>query len=105
MKNLMLSLLFACTTTLVSFAQELKIEATYNGFDGTFYTFSDLNDEYYEFSSCAPSVLKEFDLQSEEHIYQYFAVTYVRVEDEDGTYRFEITQLSLVEEEEEEIEY
>lgn len=101
MKKAILTFVLICAAA-ISFGQDTKIEATYNGFDGTYYTFTDANDEYYEFTSCSPSVLKQFDLHSEELLYEYFVVVFTKIKDEDGEETLEIKSLSIVIDEEDE---
>ncbi|MBD3636411.1 MAG: hypothetical protein HUJ25_03640 [Crocinitomicaceae bacterium] len=69
--------------------EKKKITAMFEGYDGVSYSFSYGDEEYIFFDECADNVLKEFDLSSDEFMYEDFVVTYVvsKNEDEDETYK------------------
>ncbi|MCB9224847.1 MAG: hypothetical protein H6582_11755 [Crocinitomicaceae bacterium] len=79
-----------------SFSQEKKtLTATFDGYDGSLYTFMDLEDQVHLFNMVDASVKKNFDLNTDEYLYELFTVTYTEVKDGDGDVLLKIVGLEI----------
>lgn len=106
----MKKLAIVLTLALASFssvAQEKSssMTATYDGYDGSIYTFVDEFDEYHLFDEVTNEVLEKYDLSNDVFTYETFEITYVTTKNGDGDVLLRITNLVLVEIEEDEFDY
>jgi hypothetical protein len=104
MKNLILTcfVLFLGTTAFSQSKGNKTVIATYEGFDGSMYSFYDDQEEYFLFDLVDPTVKESFDLESEELHFELFKVTYTEVKNEEGDILFKIIGLEIQSSEEEE---
>ena len=101
MKKTIMTLAFIATTLGSVFAQDSKkVNAQYQGYDGSVYSFIDENNDYYDFERCPATLVKSFDLEGESHFDDYFMVTYVIKKNEGGDVYYEIQKLEQIESEE-----
>ena len=89
-------LLFLLFVGLNGFTQDKKtLTATFDGFDGNVYSFMDLEDQVFTFDKIDAAVKKNFDLTTEEFLYELFKVTYISEEDENGDVYNKIVGLEI----------
>lgn len=89
-------LFFLLFVGLTSFSQEQKtLTATFDGFDGNFYIFMDLEDQTHQFTTIDAAVKEYFDLSTDEYLYELFTVTYTEAKDEDGDALLKIVGLEI----------
>ena len=101
-------LLFLLISSSAVFSQTKKsIVATYEGFDGTVYSFVDAEEEYHMFDLLDAAVKKQYNLETEEYNYELFKVTYTETTNEEGDVYLKIVGLEIQasDEEDEDGEY
>ncbi len=84
-------------TSTVLFAQSTQtLTAQFQGYDGEVYMFAD-GEDFYDFHSCAKTVLTTYDLTSEEFVDEVFKISYTIKTDEDGDETWNIQKLEVIE--------
>lgn len=103
MKNLTLIIAVTLFSLSSAIAQEKShvVTASLEEYEGSVFTFYDEFEEYHFFDVCDAVVLKKYDITKPEYIYETFKITYVIVQNKDGDDILKITNLVLIESEEE----
>jgi len=106
MKTIFLGLFSMIMFVATGQQKEKTIIATFSGYEEGVYSFSNSDDEVFEFEKINANILKDFDLKSEKYLNKKFKITYkeetIKVEEDGNEEEYEvwtITKLELVKQE------